>query len=33
MLTGRLMILLYGNAMSAKAQANSVQILERIAND
>jgi hypothetical protein len=29
----RLLILLHGNAMSAKAQANSLQILERIAND
>jgi hypothetical protein len=27
-----LMILLHGNAMSAKTQANSLQILERIAN-
>jgi hypothetical protein len=33
MLTGRLMILLHGNAMSAKARANYLQILERIAND
>jgi hypothetical protein len=33
MLTDRLMILLHGNAMSAKARANSFQILERIAND
>jgi hypothetical protein len=33
MLTYRLMFLLHGNAMSAKAQANSLQILERIAND
>jgi hypothetical protein len=33
MLTDRLMFLLHGNVMSAKAQANSLQILERIAND
>jgi hypothetical protein len=33
MLTNRLMFLLHGNAMSAKAQDNSLQILERIAND
>jgi hypothetical protein len=33
MLTNRLMILLYGNAMRAKAQADSLQILKRIAND
>jgi hypothetical protein len=33
MLTDRLMILLLGNAMSAKARTNSLQILERIAND
>jgi hypothetical protein len=33
MLTDRLMILLHGNAMNAKAQANYLQILERIAND
>jgi hypothetical protein len=33
MLTDRLMILLLGNAINAKAQANSLQILERIAND
>jgi hypothetical protein len=33
MLTDMLMILLLGNAMSAKAQANSLQILESIAND
>jgi hypothetical protein len=29
----KLMFLLHGNAMSAKAQANSLQLLERIAND
>jgi hypothetical protein len=33
MLMDRLMILLLGNAMSEKAWANSLQILERIAND
>jgi hypothetical protein len=33
MLTDWLIILLLGNAMSAKAQAKSLQILERIAND
>jgi hypothetical protein len=33
MLMDRLMILLYGNAVTAKDQANSLQILERIAND
>jgi hypothetical protein len=33
MLTDRLMILLHGNAMSAKARANSLHILERISND
>jgi hypothetical protein len=33
MLTDRLMFLLHGNAMGAKVQANSLQILERIAND
>jgi hypothetical protein len=33
MLTDRLMILLHGNAVSAKAWANSLQILERVAND
>jgi hypothetical protein len=33
MLMDRLMILLHGNAMSAKAWVNSLQILERIAND
>jgi hypothetical protein len=33
MLMDWLMILLHGNAMSAKARANSLQILERIAND
>jgi hypothetical protein len=33
MLTNRLMFLLHGNAMSAKARANSLQILKRIAND
>jgi hypothetical protein len=33
MLMDRLMLLLHGNAMSAKAQANSLQILEGIAND
>jgi hypothetical protein len=33
MLMGRLMFLLYGNAMSAKARTNSLQDLERIAND
>jgi hypothetical protein len=33
MLTDRLMILLHGKAMSAKARANSLQILERIATD
>jgi hypothetical protein len=33
MLTDRLMILLHGNARSEKAQADSLQILERIAND
>jgi hypothetical protein len=29
----RLMILLHGNAVSAKVWTNSLQILERIAND
>jgi hypothetical protein len=33
MLTDRLMILLHGNAMSEKAQVDSLQILEIIAND
>jgi hypothetical protein len=33
MLTDTLMFLLHGNVMSAKAQANSLQIFERIAND
>jgi hypothetical protein len=33
MLMDRLMIQLHGNAMSTKDQANSLQILERIAND
>jgi hypothetical protein len=33
MIMDRLMILLHGNAMSAKARANSLQILERIDND
>jgi hypothetical protein len=33
MLMDRLMILLFGNVKSAKAQANSLQILERITND
>jgi hypothetical protein len=32
-LMDRLMILLLGNAMSAKVRANSFQILKRIAND
>jgi hypothetical protein len=32
-LMDKLMILLHGNAMSAKAQSNSLQILERIADD
>jgi hypothetical protein len=33
MLMDRLMFLLHGNAMGVTAQANSLQILERIAND
>jgi hypothetical protein len=33
MLTDKLMILFLENAMSAKAKSNSLQILERIAND
>jgi hypothetical protein len=33
MLMDRLIILLHGNAMSAKARADPLQILERIAND
>jgi hypothetical protein len=33
MLMDRLMILLHGNVMSVKARANSLHILERIAND
>jgi hypothetical protein len=33
MLTDRLMFLLHGNVMSAKARADFLQILERIAND
>jgi hypothetical protein len=33
MLMDRLMFLLHGNTMSAKARANSFQILERIASD
>jgi hypothetical protein len=33
MLMNRLIILLHGNAVRAKARANSLQILERIAND
>jgi hypothetical protein len=33
MLTDMLMFLLHGNVMSAKAHANSLQILERIVNN